>query len=198
MTVVAVEYRTGSRFDAGPLEQITDATTALGWVSRNASQYGIDPQRIGVAGFSSGSTLALLLGTRGVEQPMAAPRSPAERVYPAAVMVTGACPNPSGSREDGYFRKMIARKGIPSDYSPMALIARGQPPMLVIQATGDEYCAYEDARAFVERYVAAGNVAELATVEGAGHFFGFYYPPGQRQMREAIANALRGWGWTTP
>lgn len=48
------------------------------------------------------------------------------------------------------------------------------------------------------RYVAAGNIAELATVEGAGHFFGFSYPPGQRQMREAIANALRGWGWTTP
>jgi hypothetical protein len=49
---------------------------------------------------------------------------------------------------------------------------------------------------FMERYVAAGNDGELISVRDVSHFFGFYHPPGQRQTREAIAAALKRWGWS--
>ena len=55
VTVVAVEYRTGSRFHAGPVEQYEDALAALAYVRRNAARLGLDVNRIGVAGFSSGA-----------------------------------------------------------------------------------------------------------------------------------------------
>jgi fermentation-respiration switch protein FrsA (DUF1100 family) len=74
-------------------------------------------------------------------------------------------------------------------------VAAGQPPALLVHATRDEYCAFEDAQAFVERSRAAGNDITLSAVDGATHFFGFYHRPGQEQMRNAIANALAKWGW---
>jgi acetyl esterase/lipase len=194
VTVIAVEFRTGSRFDAGPLEQLADARAAYRYVRAHATALGVDSTRVGVAGFSSGAGLALTLGTRGVTDRTPAP-PPADRVYPAAVIVTGACVDPAGPREDGYFRKMVQRAGSPRDVSPVHLLARGQPPTLIVQATKDEYCAYEDAQTFVTRSRALGNDAHLESIEGATHFFGFYFRPGLEQMRSAISAALLRWGW---
>ena len=194
VAVVAVEFRTGSRFDvrADPYD---DAVTAFHYVHRNAARLGVDAERIGASGFSSGAGLALTLGTRGTAVVRPAP-PPRQRAYPAAVIVTGACVAPAGPREDGYFRKMVQRAGgQPSDYSPIDLVAAGQPPTLFVHATRDEYCAFEDVQTFVARSRATGNDVTLSAVDGATHFFGFYHRPGQEQMRRAIAEALVKWGW---
>lgn len=45
--------------------QIHDVKAAVRWLRANAATYHIDPDRIGVWGFSSGATLAALLGTSG-------------------------------------------------------------------------------------------------------------------------------------
>lgn len=194
VAVVAVEYRTGSRFDAGPVEQYEDALAALAYVRRNAVRLGLDENRIGVAGFSSGAGVALTLGTRGLDAVRPAPH-PARREYPAAVIATGTCVAPAGPREDGYFRKMVREVGDPADFSPIDLVAAGQPPTLLLHGTNDEYCAFEDVEEFIARSRAAGNAVTLSSVSGATHFFGFYHRPGQAQMRSAIADALATWGW---
>lgn len=72
------------------------------------------------------------------------------------------------------------------------------PPTLLIHATRDEYCAFEDAQASALRSRELGNDVTLSAVEDATHFFGFYHRPGQAQMRTAIADALMKWGWVTP
>jgi acetyl esterase/lipase len=190
----SVEFRTGSRFDAGPVEQYDDAVAALAYVRKHAARLGLDAKRIGVAGFSSGAGLALTLGTRGINATRPAP-PPTRRTYPAAVIVTGTCVAPASPREDGYFRKMVRKVGDPSDFSPIDLVAAGQPPTLLLHGTNDEYCAYQDVEAFVARSRAAGNTVTLSSVAGATHFFGFYHRPGQAQMRDAIADALTAWGW---
>ena len=78
----------------------------------------------------------------------------------------------------------------------MAQLGAGQPPLLAIHATADEYCGYADMKQFMERYLAAGNEAELVSVLDAKHFFGFYHKVGQQQVREAIAASLKRWGWS--
>jgi acetyl esterase/lipase len=47
--------------------QIEDAKAAIRWLRAHADQYHIDPERIGVAGFSAGGHLVGLLGTTDKE-----------------------------------------------------------------------------------------------------------------------------------
>lgn len=44
--------------------QLDDAQRAVRWVRANAATYGVDPERIGAYGHSSGGTLAAMLGVR--------------------------------------------------------------------------------------------------------------------------------------
>jgi acetyl esterase len=194
VVVVAVDLTTGNRFDRDS-DQITDSSEAFDYVTAHAAELGIDPRRIGAAGFSSGASLALLLATRG-SAPAAmgsglAPRFP----RPAAAIVSGACADPLSRNEDGYFRKTMGKLGDPADFSPYAQLRSGLPPLLAVHATADEFCSIEDMTKFVERSRSLGNQVTLVNVDGASHFFGFYHEAGRQQQRAAIAEALRRWGW---
>lgn len=196
LVVVSVEYRTGSRFDAGPIEQAEDARAALEYVQRNAGRLRIDPNRIGVAGFSSGAGLALWLGTRGNSaDALNTDVVATERRYPAAVITSGVCVDPAGPKEDGYFRKRVSERASVRLFSPIDLIAAGQPRTLMIHAAKDEYCDFTDAERFSVMSGAVGNDVRFVPVPNATHFFGFYDRSGQAIMRNAIEDALAHWGW---
>jgi acetyl esterase/lipase len=190
ITVVAVELRTGNRFDAGPLEQMDDGIAAYRWVRERAAAFGVDRNRIGIAGFSSGATLALLLTTRGVDR-----SDDGSPLYPAITLVMGACADPTAAEEDGWFRRRAALRGKPTDYSPMHLVRAGQPSLLAIHADHDEYCNIGAMRTFDARYRAAGNRAALTVVSDAGHFFPFYQKAGVASTRAFIDTTLTDWGW---
>lgn len=61
--VASIDYRLCQ--DAVYPAQIEDCKAAVRWLRANASEYGIDPARIGVKGESAGGHLAALLGTTG-------------------------------------------------------------------------------------------------------------------------------------
>jgi acetyl esterase/lipase len=192
VVVVSVELTTGNRFDRDS-DQNRDASAAFQYVMAHAAELGLDPGRIGVAGFSSGASTALLLATRGAV--------PAERggspgvARPAAAIVSGACADPLSASSDGYFRKAMSKVGDPEDFSPLAQLRSGLPPVLAVHGTRDEYCSHADMARFVDRSRALGNDITLVSVDGASHFFGFYHPEGRRQQRAAIDAALVRWGW---
>jgi acetyl esterase/lipase len=188
--VLAVELRTGNRFDTGPLEYLDDASAAWRWTVAHATELGIDRNRIGVAGFSSGATLALITATRGIDSKDGKPAQ-----FPAAVIAMGGCANPIGPEEDGWFRRRVAERGAPSDFSPIDRVKAGEPPLLAVHASEDEYCSSAQMRTFVDRYQAAGNDATLVWVPDVGHFFPFYFPPGVEQVRGTLTATLKKWGW---
>jgi acetyl esterase/lipase len=194
VTVIAVELTTGNRFDRDA-DQVTDAAAAYDFVRANARKMGVDARRIGVAGFSSGATVALLLATRGAARASAdngtAERSP----RPAAVVVSGACADPLSEASDGYFRKSVGTSRDPADLSPIARVRPGGPPILAVHGTADEYCPHADMARFVGKYRESGSPITLISVEGAPHFFGFFHEEGKRQQAEAIVEALDRWEW---
>jgi acetyl esterase/lipase len=192
--LISVELTTGNRFDRDA-DQTSDSSAAFQYVLDHAAELGVDPRRIGVAGFSSGASLALLLVTRGAapasEGSGLAPRFP----RPAAAIVSGACADPLSKSEDGYFRKVMSKLGNPGDYSPYAQLRSGLPPVLSVHAVQDEYCSHADMTRFTDRSRALGNEVELVSVDGASHFFGFYHADGKRLQRASIEAALSRWGW---
>jgi acetyl esterase/lipase len=194
VVLVSVELTTGNRFDRDS-DQTSDSSAAYQYVLDHAEELGVDPRRVGVAGFSSGASLALLLVTRGAapadEGSGLAPRFP----RPAAAIVSGACADPLSKSEDGYFRKVMSRFGNPADFSPYAQLRAGLPPVLSVHAVHDEFCSHEDMKRFADRSRALGNEVVLVSVEGASHFFGFNHPEGRRLQRTAIEAALARWGW---
>lgn len=62
ITAIVLRYRVGYNLDLLPL---TDSLTAVRYVRENAAQYGIDPDRIGIIGFSAGGHLASATATHG-------------------------------------------------------------------------------------------------------------------------------------
>jgi acetyl esterase/lipase len=61
--VASIDYRLT---EVAPFPaQIEDCKAAVRWLRANASKYNLDPNRIGVCGFSAGGHLAALLGTSG-------------------------------------------------------------------------------------------------------------------------------------
>jgi len=178
VVVIGVELTTGNRFDRDS-DQITDSGAAFDFVTAHAAELDIDPRKIGVAGFSSGASLALLLITRGSAPTSMgsglSPRFP----RPAAAIVSGACADPLSRSEDGYFRRTAGRLGNPEDFSPFAQLRMGLPPVLAVHATQDEFCSFADMAKFAERSRVLGNQVRLVSVEGASHFFGFYHQAGK-------------------
>lgn len=61
-----IEYRTSS--SQAWLDQAIDVETAVSWVNDHAAAYGVDPNRIGLFGFSAGAHLALLHAYRSNER----------------------------------------------------------------------------------------------------------------------------------
>jgi len=194
--VLALDLRTSTRFDTGPLEQLSDASLAYEWLQKHAARLRVDPQRVGVAGFSSGAVLALMLATHGLDPEAEKGRSPSVKHYPAAVVSLGGCPDPLNPRKDGWFRRQVERVAPPERFSPMAQVSSGQPPLIAFHGTEDEYCPFDDMKRFVAAYSAAGNPVELVAIEGAPHFFGFFHQPGQARVRATLAKALERWGWS--
>jgi acetyl esterase/lipase len=194
VVVIGVELTTGNRFDRDA-DQVTDAAAAFDYVRRNARKLGIDPRKIGVAGFSSGASVALLLATRGAVPSNAGAKSARRSARPAAVIVSGACADPLSEGSDGYFRKSMAPGRDPAELSPLAQVRAGGPPVLAVHGAADEYCPYADMARFAAQYRAHRNEITLVTVENASHFFGFFHEPGQRAQREAIVEALGRWDW---
>ena len=194
VTVVAVELTTGNRFDRDA-DQVTDAAAAYTFVRANARKMGVDARRIGVAGFSSGASVALLLATRGAA-PASADNATAERsARPAAVVVSGACADPLSEASDGYFRKSVGASRDPADLSPIARVRPGGPPILAVHGTADEFCPHADMARFAGKYRESVNPITLVSVEGAPHFFGFFHEEGKRRQAAAIVEALDRWEW---
>lgn len=74
-----IEYRLFSpETGANPWPaQLDDAQRAVRWVRANAAAYGVDPDRVGAFGFSSGGQLAAFMGARGTTATRRWPTSPA-------------------------------------------------------------------------------------------------------------------------
>jgi acetyl esterase len=147
---------------------VDDVQTAVQFVRDNAKRYNIDPDRIALLGESAGAHLAALAVERS-------PKSVAAVVamYPPTDLVALA---ENARAIPDSIRQMVRAAGMEEliraylhEMSPIDHISPGLPPFLMVHGTADTVVPFDQSERMLKRLKAAGNVAELITVQGGGH-----------------------------
>ena len=158
------------------MEIIADMHRGVRFVRHNASQYGIDPHRIGVSGGSAGGHLSLMLATRGGPGPSDA-EDPVDRESSAVQAVAIFYPvtdllhlgksteNPGDGGPPKSFvagfgpdaKKMSVWKEIGRECSPIYYITQDLPPTLIYHGDADTLVPLEQSEWFRDRAVKLGR-----------------------------------------
>jgi acetyl esterase/lipase len=179
-TVFAINHRSAPRFRYPTQDE--DARRAVRFIRSKADLFGIDPDRIGAIGGSSGghlvSMLALQDGTGDPEDP-----SPINRLSAKVQCVVARAVRAKRSGNDsqlllGY--RIMPRLGEESEEhrtareaSPYTHVTADDPPMLLLHGDVDPIIPIQGARDLKEALEKVGVPVELIEVKGGGHGAGF-------------------------
>ena len=196
-TVFAVVHGTRPKFTIP--EILLDMHRAVRFVRFHASDYGIDPDKIGIFGVSSGGHLSLMQGTAGTEgNPQA--EDPVERMSSRVQSVAcfyaptdflnfgkeGEEALGNGRLKDFaapfYFSEFNSKtkryeliaehervREIGKAISPISHINDKTPPILIIHGDADPLVPIQQGERFVEQMKKVGATAELIVKSGAAH-----------------------------
>lgn len=159
VTCVLLKYRVP---DSGPYPKsaaaLQDAQRAMGLVREHAAEWGIDPHRVGVLGFSAGGHLAAAISTH-FEQ----------RLYPVvdAADQQSCRPDFAVVIYPGYLA--IAEKGMATN--PEIHPTAQTPPTILVQAEDDPVHVENSTNYFLQ-LKQAGVPAELHIYAQGGHGYG--------------------------
>ncbi len=132
--------------------QLDDVRSALRWLRRQAAGLHINPDKIGVFGYSAGAHLAMLLG-------VASPANPAERV---AAVVAGSGPYDLRPYTDSpYVLKLLGgpppgREALYAAASPITQVSRDDAPAYLYHGRGDKLVEVEQSINMVAALKAKG------------------------------------------
>jgi len=173
--------------------QIDDCQTALRWLRKHASQYKLDPDRIGVAGASAGGHLAALVGVLGGKTRNHPDRVDVQCVVdvfgPADFLTIWSQSDPKttvikhnelDSPEGRLFGGPIPVKTeLARHASPVTHVTKESPPYLILHGKKDRLVPWQQS-AELDVYLKKADVeSTLILVETAGHDGGVTSPHGK-------------------
>ncbi|MGA8162835.1 MAG: alpha/beta hydrolase, partial [Acidobacteriaceae bacterium] len=137
---------------------LEDAQRAMGMVREHAAEWGIDPKKVGVLGFSAGAHLAAALSTHYEK-----------RMYPRvdAADALSCRPDFAIIIYPGYLA--IAEKAM--EFNPDIPVTAETPPTFLVQAE-DDPVHVENAIEYFMALKKAGVAAELHVYTKGGHGYG--------------------------
>jgi acetyl esterase/lipase len=176
VTAFVVRYRLGPTYHH-PIE-LGDAQRAIRIVRSRATEWNIDPRRLGVIGFSAGGHLAATAGTH-YDAGNSASGDPIERVssrpdfmlllYPVitfrdtVLMHRGSRVNLIGTTPDPALVELLSNE---------TQVTRDTPPTFLVHSTDDKTVPVENSIMFYQALRAKGVPAEMHIFEYGGHGFG--------------------------
>ena len=175
VTAFVVRYRLGPAYHHPVM--LGDAQRAIRTVRTRAAEWGLDPRRIGVIGFSAGGHLASSAGTH-YDAGAAMNSDPIERVssrpdfmmllYPVITMRDpfvhrGSRTNLLGQQPDSSLVRLMSNE---------TQVNGDTPPTLLVHSTDDKTVPVENSLMFYSALRAAAVAAEMHIFEYGGHGFG--------------------------
>ena len=186
LTIVAVSHV--SQPQASIMEIVEDVHRAVRFVRYHAEEYGIDPQRLGVMGGSSGGHLGLMLATCGAPgNPVS--NDPVDRessavqaatvFYPVTDLLNlgpstqnlhdGGPPKSFRNSFGPYGTDPAAWRVIGRDVSPIYHITSSLPPVYIIHGSEDTLVPLEQSQRFQQQAASLGKKVSLLVRPGKEH-----------------------------
>lgn len=159
--------------------QIQDVKTAVRYLRANAKQLNIDPDRIGVVGFSAGGHLAALLGTTEKDAGFDGELFPDQSSRVSCVVdffgpadLTLYCETPG--IEKAFMVPLLGASShdkieLYKNASPTQYVSKATPPFLILHGTADIVVPLLHSQRLHAKLREAGVQSELVTMRNKGH-----------------------------
>ncbi len=173
----------------GPLQ---DAQRAMRLVRRNAEKYNLNPDKIGVIGFSAGGHLASTLATHYAQKTYAIPDEISAQpsfsilLYPVVSMKDGV--THQGSKISLLGENASAE--LVEKYSNETQVTEETPITFLVHATNDTAVPVENSINYYLALKEHGVNAEMHLYQDGGHGFGLGREGAHTQWAEALKNWL--------
>jgi acetyl esterase/lipase len=193
-TVFAVVTSSEPKFSIP--EIIEDLPRAVRFIRYNAAKFGVNPERLGVLGSSSGGHLALMIGTRGEQGPADA-KDPVDRessavgavacFFPPTDFSNWGAPGVDGVLRLASFAELAVvfgprayteqgRRILGREISPIYFVTSKMPPTLIIHGDADNVIPLQQSESFVKRAAEVGAPpVKLVVRKGKGHGWGDFW-----------------------
>lgn len=160
---------------------LDDSRAAIRFLRSNAGKYKLDPQRIVVAGGSSGGNLASITGVFDAlrDEAVSSQVQGVIDFYGASDALTMPPNVPGPDKTDADLAKTNAARligGIVRDHpdlakqmSPLYHVSKGDPPFLIIHGDQDKQVPLEQSERLHAKLKEAGVPSTLHVIKGAGH-----------------------------
>jgi acetyl esterase/lipase len=188
-TVFCIVHGSAPKFTVP--EILPDIDRATRFVRFHASEYGVDPNRLGISGGSAGGHLSLMQGTRGHNGDPNA-KDPVDKVSSKIQAVACFFPPTDFSnyseaghsaydypRLSPFWATLGAKSDKPEDraenakfISPITWATKEMPPTLIMHGDKDDLVPIQQAQVMIKRLDELGVPAKLVVKEGAGHGWG--------------------------
>jgi acetyl esterase/lipase len=183
-TVFAVSHSAQPKFNV--IEIVPDIHRAVRFIRVHAKDHGVDPDRLGIMGTSSGGFLALSIATAGKPGDQEA-KDPVDRASSRVQAVACFCPG-SDLVNYGEGRSVVERDPVKAagmfgvqdkpkeeqikmlrELSPLGAVTKDTAPTLIIHGDADLAVPYEQSERFVAKLAECEVPHQLITRKNAGH-----------------------------
>ncbi len=158
---------------------VEDAKTAIRFLRANAAKYDLDPDRVGIVGYSAGGHIASLVGTTSAD---AGFDGTLYREHSSKVTCVVDFFGPTDLAlfveaegvESAIFKPMLGARyrENPELYrkaSPIEHVTKDAPPFLILHGTADILVPIIHSERFHKKLLDAGAKSEMKTLPGQGH-----------------------------
>jgi acetyl esterase/lipase len=176
---------------------LMDAQQALRMVRQKAAEYGINPNRVGIMGFSAGGHLAATAGTH-FTAPVGDTKDNTS-VRPDFLVLLYPVISFTDSLAHGGSRKSLLGDAPSADqirlYSNEQQVTAQTPPTFLVHAADDKTVKVQNSIRFYEACLRAGVPAEMHLYPKGGHGFGLNNKTTKDNWSERLQNWLDANGW---
>lgn len=167
MIAITADYRVKSRNGVQVVECVKDAKAAIAWVRENATDLGIDPDRIAASGGSAGGHLAASTGTISG---FGSDERPNAMILFNPVSTLAPIANWRPPKDKGALN--LERLGVEAqEISPAHHIGPHTPPTLILHGKKDTTVPYASVVVFEAEMKKAERPCKLVGYDGMGHGF---------------------------